>query len=49
MILTSSKPYRIRFDKIDGFLGVYDGTRYLALFSPEKYYVIYNRIRYLTS
>ena len=49
MTLTTSKPYRIRFDKIDGFLGVYDGTRYLALFSSEKYYVIYNRIRYLTS
>ena len=49
MISTSSKPYRIRFDKIDGFIGDYDGTRYLALFSPEKYYVIYNRIRYLTS
>ena len=26
---------------------VYDGTRYLVLFGPEKYDAIYNRIRYL--
>ena len=28
-------------------LFVYDGTRYLILFGEEKYYFIYNRIRYL--
>ena len=27
--LIGSKPLRIRFDKIDGFIGIYDGTRYL--------------------
>ena len=27
--LIDSKPLRIRFDKIDGFIRVYDGTRYL--------------------
>ena len=37
----------IRFDKIDGFIRVYDGTRYLALFGTEKYDSIYNMIRYL--
>ena len=26
------KPLHISFDKIDGFIGVYDGTRYLVLF-----------------
>ena len=37
----------IRFDKTDGFNRVYDSTRYLVLFGDEKYYLIYNRIRYL--
>ena len=27
---------RIRFDKIDGFIGVYDGAKYLVLFGNEK-------------
>ena len=36
-------------DKVDGLIGVYDGTRYLVLFSPEKNDGIYNRIRYLIS
>ena len=26
--LISSKPLRIKFDKIDRFIGIYDGTRY---------------------
>ena len=38
---------RIRFDKIDGFIRIYDGTRHLVLFAGEKYDFIYNRIRYL--
>ena len=42
-----AKPLRIRFDQIDGFIRVYDGTRYLILFGSEKYDFIYNRIRYL--
>ena len=44
-----AKLLRIRFDKIDGFIGVYDGTRYLVLFESEKYDSIYNRIKYLIS
>ena len=41
----------IRFNKTDGFIRVYDGTRYLVLFGPENYNSIYNRnkIRYLIS
>ena len=35
--LIDTKPLRIRFDKIDGFIRIYDGTRYLAIFSSEKY------------
>ena len=31
--LIGSKILRIRFDKIDGFIRIYDGTRYLTLFS----------------
>ena len=29
--LIGPKPLRIRFGKIDGFIRIYDGTRYLAL------------------
>ena len=35
-----TKPLRIRFDKIDGFIKIYNGTRYLRyliLFGPEGY------------
>ena len=46
-ILIGAKPLPIRFDKVDGFIRVYDGNRYLVLFDPEKYDAIYNRIRYL--
>ena len=45
--LMGAKPLHIRFDKIDGFIRVYDETRYLVLFGAEKYDFIYNRIRYL--
>ena len=45
--LIDAKPLPIRFDKIDRFIRVYDGTRYLVLFRSEKYHFIYNRIRYL--
>ena len=47
--LIEAKPLRIRFDKINGFIRIYDGTRYQVLFRSEKYDVIYNRIRYLVS
>ena len=32
----SAKPFRIRFDKIDGFIKVYDGRKYFVLFGPEN-------------
>ena len=44
-----AKSSRTRFDNVDGFIGVYDGTRYLVLFAPEKYDSIYNKIRDLVS
>ena len=47
--LSDYKPFRIRVDKIDVFIRVYDGTRYLVLFGSEKYDSIYDRIRYLIS
>ena len=45
--LIYSKPLRTRFDKIDGFVRVYDGTRYLVLFESEKYDFIYNRLFFI--
>ena len=36
----------IMFDKVNGFIRVYEGSKYLVLFRPEKYCTIYNRIRY---
>ena len=45
--LVGDKLLRIMFDKIDGFIKIYDGTRYLVLFRAKKYDFIYNRIRYL--
>ena len=47
--LIDSKPLLINFDKIDGFIRVHDGTRYLVLFGSEKYDSFYNRIRYVIS
>ena len=44
--LIGDKP-RIRLDKIDGFIRVYDETKYLVLLGLEKYDAIYNKIRYL--
>ena len=47
--LIGAKPLRIMFNKVDEFIRVYDGTRYLVLFGPEKYDAIYNRIKYVIS
>ena len=44
-----AKPLRIRFDKINGFIKIYDEIRYLVLFGSEKYDCIYSRIKYLIS
>ena len=38
--LTGAEPLRIRFYKLDGFIRVYDGTRYLVLFRSEKHETI---------
>ena len=40
---------RIKFDRIDKFIRIYDGTKYLVLLGPEKYDDIYNIIRYPVS
>ena len=45
--LIDAKSLRIRFGKIDGFIRVYDGTRYLVLFGGERYDFICKWIRYL--
>ena len=47
--LFSPKPLRIRFDKIDGFIRIYDASRYLISLGPEKFDVSYNRLSYLIS
>ena len=35
--LIGSKPLRIRFNKMDGIIRIYHGTRYLTLLGSEKY------------
>ena len=42
--LIDVNPLCIRFEKIDGFNRVYDGTRYLVFFVSENYNSIYNII-----
>ena len=48
-IFMGSKPLRVRFDEIDGFIKIHDGIRYLVLVGHEQYDAIYNTIRYLIS
>ena len=48
-ILIVSKPLYNWCGKVDGFIGVYNGTRYLVLFFPEKYDAIYNMLSYFIS
>ena len=48
-VLIGAKPLRVRFDKVDKFITVYDGAKYLVLFGSVKYNTIKNRIRYLIS
>ena len=43
------QPLDVRFDTIDGFIRIYDGTGYLVLLGPEKCDSIYNRIIYFFS
>ena len=47
--LIDSKPLRVRFDKIGRIVKIYDGSRYLVLFTPERYDEISDRISYLIS
>ena len=47
--LIDSKPLRIALDQIDGFIRIYDGTRYLTLFGSEEYEAIYKRTRHFIS
>ena len=42
-----AKPLRIVLNKVDIFIRDNGGTKYLALQCSEKYYAIFNRIRYL--
>ena len=48
-ILIGAKTLCIKFDKIDRLIRVYNGTRYLVLFAPEKYDAICNKITSLIS
>ena len=43
--LMRAKPLHTAFNKVDGFIGDYDGTKYLVLFHLEKYNPILDRIR----
>ena len=36
-IFMVAKPSHIRFDRVDGFIKSYNGTRYLFLFSHERH------------
>ena len=47
--MIGAKPLRIRFEKIGGFIRIYDGNRYLVLIGLEKYDAIHNMIRRLIS
>ena len=47
--LIGSKPLRIKFDKIDGIIRIYNRSRYLILFGNKKCDAIYDKIRYITS
>ena len=43
--LIDAKPLLIKFNKIDGFIRVYDGIRYLVLFGSETYDSIYGILK----
>ena len=45
--LIGAKYLRIMLDKVNGFIRYYNGTKYFVLYGLEKYYPIYDRIRYL--
>ena len=39
-----TKPLRIWFERIDGFIKIYDGIRHLVAFAPESFNAIYDKI-----
>ena len=41
------KPLCIRFNKIEGFIKIYDGVKYFVLFGSEKRNAIYDKNSYL--
>ena len=45
--LMGVKTLHICFEKIYGFIKIYDGITYLVLFASERYNAIYDRINYL--
>ena len=49
MKIYGCKPLRVRFDKVDELIKIYNGTRCLVLFGPGKYDVIFNKSRHLIS
>ena len=46
--MIGAKPLPNIFDKVNEFIRDCDGTWYLLLSGTEKYYAIFDRIRYLT-
>ena len=42
-----AKHLHTKFAKVNGFIRIYDENKHLVFFSPEKYYPIFNRVRYL--
>ena len=46
-ILIGAKPFRIKFDKVNGFIRDYCGIKYLALLGSEKNNVIFKTIKFL--
>ena len=45
--LIDGKPLRLIFNKVDGFIEDYGGSKYLALFGSKKYNSIFNRMKFL--
>ena len=43
------KSLRIRFNKINGFIKIYEGIRYLILYNYERYNAICDKMKYLLS
>ena len=44
-----TKPSHIWFNKVDKFIKMYDGIRYLVMYDYNRYNAIYYMIRYLIS